>query len=180
MELLLVTFTALTTIRAVTTDPTQSKSKLVLEIIMSTNLPGLLFQSQLLHIVPYFSLPQVLTPATTIPLWMSLGDQSAILITMECVTIMLSGMAGTGYTSEVKMLRCQSHVLTNTCVALKSHFGSTALIHSWKMEWSPVRSVFPHGRAAVVTHPTLFKSKPVQEITMFMSLSGQCFVEFIA
>ncbi len=40
MELFLVKFMALDMISAVGTDPTQYKSKLVLEIIMSTNLPG--------------------------------------------------------------------------------------------------------------------------------------------
>ncbi len=39
MELFLVKFMALVLISAVTTDLTQSKSKLVLEIIISTNLP---------------------------------------------------------------------------------------------------------------------------------------------
>ncbi len=51
MELFLVTFLALDMISAVATHPTQSKSKLVLEIITSTNLPDQLFQSQLLYIV---------------------------------------------------------------------------------------------------------------------------------
>ncbi len=40
MELYLVKFMALDMISAVGTHPTQYKSKLVLEIIMSTNLPG--------------------------------------------------------------------------------------------------------------------------------------------
>jgi len=55
MELLLVKFTAPVMISAVATDPTQSKSKLVLEIIMSTNLPDQLFQSQILYIVQVYS-----------------------------------------------------------------------------------------------------------------------------
>ncbi|KAL0178958.1 hypothetical protein M9458_024400, partial [Cirrhinus mrigala] len=44
---------------------------------------------------------------------------------------------------------CDYNVEWNGC-----HCGSTALIHSWKMEWSPVRSVSP-GEAAVITNPTL-------------------------
>ncbi len=55
MELYLVKFMALDVISAVTTDLTQSKSKLVLEIIMSTNLPDQHFQSQLLYIVQVHS-----------------------------------------------------------------------------------------------------------------------------
>ncbi len=55
--------------------------------------------------------------------------------------------------------------------------GLTELTHSWKMEWSPVRSVPPHGMAAVLTHPTRYESKPVLEITMFMSLSSQHIVQ---
>ncbi len=51
MELFLVKFMALVLISAVTTDLIQYKSKLVLEIIMSTNLPDQLFRSQLLYIV---------------------------------------------------------------------------------------------------------------------------------
>ncbi len=79
----------------------------------------------------------------------------------------------------VKILRCQNHVLISTHVALMIHCGSAALIQSWKMEWSPVRSVSPHGIPAVLTHPTLYESNPVLEITTFMSLSGQWFVELI-
>ncbi len=55
MELYLVKFMALVLISAVTTDLTQSKSKLVLEIIMSTNLQDQHFQSQLLYIVQVHS-----------------------------------------------------------------------------------------------------------------------------
>jgi len=55
MELLLATSTALLMTSAIPTDLTQSKSKLVLEIIMSTNLPDQLFQSQLLYIVQVYS-----------------------------------------------------------------------------------------------------------------------------
>ncbi len=55
MELYLVKFTALDMISAVATHPTQSKSKLVLEIITSTNLPDQLFRSQLLYIVQVHS-----------------------------------------------------------------------------------------------------------------------------
>ncbi len=55
MELYLVKFTALDMISAVATHPTQYKSKLVLEIIMSTNLPDQLFRSQLLYIVQVHS-----------------------------------------------------------------------------------------------------------------------------
>ncbi len=51
MELYLVKFTALDMISAVATDLIQYKSKLVLEIIMSTNLQDQLFRSQLLYIV---------------------------------------------------------------------------------------------------------------------------------
>ncbi|XDV44011.1 hypothetical protein PO909_012375 [Leuciscus waleckii] len=115
MELLLVKFTAPVMISAVATDPTRSKSKLVLEIIMSTDLPDQLFQSQLLYIVQYLFPPQVLIHATTIPVWMSLGEPQTTLtiitITiMACVIIMWSGMAGTGCSTMVKMLRCQNHV----------------------------------------------------------------------
>ncbi len=51
MELLLVKSTVLITTSAVTTDLTQSKSKPVLEIIMSTKLKGQRYWSQPLHIV---------------------------------------------------------------------------------------------------------------------------------
>ncbi|XDV44028.1 hypothetical protein PO909_012391 [Leuciscus waleckii] len=115
MELLLVKFTVLTMISAVATDPTRSKSKLVLEIIISTNLPDQLFQSQLLYIVQWLSSPQVSIPAMTIPVWMSLGEPQTTLTiititTIVCVIIMWSGMAGTGCSTMVKILRCQNHV----------------------------------------------------------------------
>ncbi len=55
MELLHVKFMALVMISAVATNLNQYKSKLVLEIIMSTNLPDQLFQSQLLYIVQVHS-----------------------------------------------------------------------------------------------------------------------------
>ncbi len=51
MVLYLVKFLALAIISAVATDLIQYKSKLVLEIIMSTNLPDQHFRSQLLYIV---------------------------------------------------------------------------------------------------------------------------------
>ncbi len=47
-------FIALTMICADAIDPTQSKSKLALEIIMSTNLPDQPFQSHYLYIVHLF------------------------------------------------------------------------------------------------------------------------------
>ncbi len=124
----------------------------------------------------------MLIPATTTPVWMSLGEPLTTLTitaitTMACVIIMWSGRAGTGCSTIIKLPRCQNHVLIKACVGLMSLCGSMALTHSWKMEWSPVRSVSLHGMAAVLTHPTRYESKPVLEITMFMSLSSQHFVQ---
>ncbi|KAA0724936.1 Alpha-tectorin Precursor [Triplophysa tibetana] len=55
-------------------------------------------------------------------------------------------------------------------------FISETLIHSWKMEWSHDASVGPHGMDAVVMNLIPYESKPVQETSMFMSLSDQWIV----
>ncbi len=86
---------------------------------------------------------------------------------------MPTGTAGTDFSTMVRVSRCQSQVLVMACVVLLTHCGSTALTHSYKMEWSHDKSVVPLGLTTVVTNLIQYKSKLVKETIMCMSLSGQ-------